>query len=127
MAKAGSYGWTPEQLARINARREVSGKQPYIDKRMQEQDYAMKYLGETDMYSKRKKPSGQASPDENEEEMSLAERQAKRTNEFREQFSPKGSMAVEYGVKSKAPSLIKSGIKGGVGTSMMQDSYNRIG
>ena len=126
MAKIGSYGWSPEQLARINARREASGRTAYLDKRMQDQDYSRRYLDEANSYINKSKQIAPTSPEDDEKEMSLVERQAQRTKKFREQFSPKGSMLTEYEVKSKTPGLMKSGIKGGVGTSVMQNSYNQF-
>lgn len=47
-----------------------------------------------------------------------------RTKKFREKFKPKGSMAAEYGVKSRFPSAMKNGVKGGVG--VMQNSFDRL-
>jgi hypothetical protein len=63
MARKRTYGWSPEQLARINARREARGQEAYIDKRFSDQDYAKKYIGESESYAANKnKPATPAFP-----------------------------------------------------------------
>lgn len=49
-----SYGWSPEQMARINARREARGQDPYIDRRMREDEgYRSEYTTAGEDYAKR--------------------------------------------------------------------------
>lgn len=96
MKRARTYGWSPEQLARINARREARGQEAYIDKRFSDQDYAKRYTGESESYAaKKNKPAMSRPVGDGMEEMSLKDRQAKRTADFRKQFSPDGSMNAE--------------------------------
>ena len=114
MAKYGRYGWTPEQMERINERRAKRGQEElrnlYYEDRPQEE---------------RQRPVARPAQDSEDEEESLKARQAKRTEEFRKKFGAKGLMGIERGVKSSFPSAIKKGIKGGVGTSTLTDAYNR--
>lgn len=126
MARERTYGWTPEQMARINALREARGQNPYIDKNMGREDYSRRYIYEAESRSAGKRGTASGDQVKDEEEMSLADKQAERTKKFREKFAPKGSMAAEYGVKSRMPSVMKGGVRGGVGTSL-QDSFDRIG
>ena len=65
MARKRTYGWSPEQLARINARREARGQEAYIDKRFNDPDYAKRYIGESESYAaKKNKPATPAFPSE---------------------------------------------------------------
>jgi hypothetical protein len=48
--KPRSYGWSPEQMARINARREARGADLYIDKKMGGEDYMNRYESESGKY-----------------------------------------------------------------------------
>lgn len=117
MAKYGRYGWTPKQMERINERRAAMGQKElrnlYYEDRPQEE---------------RQRPvskPAQETEEPEEEDESLVARQAKRTEEFRKKFGAKGSMGIERGVKSSFPSILKGGVKGGVGTSTLTDAYNR--
>lgn len=54
MARERTYGWSPKQLAQINARREARGQDPYIDRRMREDEgYSSAYTTASEDYSKR--------------------------------------------------------------------------
>lgn len=123
MATFGYYGWNPKQMERINARRMERGREPLINLSniQTEEDYnAAQKLSAV---SGKKKKS--MLMDDEENRPSMLEESKKRTEEFRGKFKPKGSMAAEYGVKSRAPGVIKKGVEGGVGTSL-QESFNRL-
>jgi hypothetical protein len=46
------YGWSPKQMARINAQREARGQTPYVDKRMESDEaYREQYQQAGDDYS----------------------------------------------------------------------------
>jgi hypothetical protein len=50
-----TYGWTPDQMARINARREKQGQGAYEDSRMRSDgDYSSSYSNEYEKYTARK-------------------------------------------------------------------------
>lgn len=125
MARERNYGWSPEQLARINARREARGQDLYIDKKMGGVDYMDKYKSESEKYAAKATQSKPAFPSERPQKISLKDRAKARTEEFAKKFKPKGSMGIERGVKGVSSGVMKSGIRGGVGTSM-QDSYNQF-
>jgi len=58
MKRAGNYGYSPRQLARINARREARGRDILVDKKFGNPDYAKKYIGESESYAaKKNKPA----------------------------------------------------------------------
>jgi len=97
-----NYGWSPRQLARVNARREARGRDVLVDRKLNEPDYAQKYLNEEESYAA-KKQARESVGQEDEDEGSLAERQADRTRRFKERFGEKGSMAARYGYKSSFP------------------------
>jgi hypothetical protein len=116
MAKYGNYGWSPRQMERINERRAKRGQEELRNRR---------YEGEPE--EERQSPSVRPmpSPIGKEEDIDMKGEAEERTRKFREKFKPKGSMGIERGVKSNFPSVIKKGIRGGVGTSM-QDSFNQF-
>ena len=120
MAKIGSYGWSPRQMERINARRAARGKEQLINIRnpITEEQYNMVLKGKS-------QPAKKMEAEEEEPEMSLKKRAEERTKKFMEKFTPKGSMGIERGVKGSSSGVMKKGIRGGVGTSM-QDSYNQF-
>ena len=102
MKRAGSYSYSPRQLARINARREARGRDILVDKKFGDPNYEQKYLEEEESYAA-KKQARELADQEDEDKGSLAERQAERTKKFRERFGEKGSMAARYGYKSSFP------------------------
>jgi hypothetical protein len=54
MARERTYGWSPKQLAQINARREARGQDPYIDRRMREDaGYRSDYTTASEDYANR--------------------------------------------------------------------------
>jgi hypothetical protein len=50
----GNYGWTPQQMARVNAQRQSRGQQPLLDSRMNDQNYMDQYSS----YSPKPQSSG---------------------------------------------------------------------
>ena len=129
MARERTYGWSPEQLARINARREARGQEAYIDKRFSDKDYAKRYIGQSESYAaKMGKGISPIAMQDNQngiEKLSMEKEAEERTKKFREKFGPAGSMGIERGVKSSFPSILKKGVQGGIGTSL-QDSLYRF-
>lgn len=144
MAKPRNYGWTPEQLARINARREARGKDLYVDKKMGGLDYMDRYESESGKYGAKEATSKPAFPserpstldaykgqkslrDKRTERGSMKDEANARTEEFAKKFKPEGSMGIEKSVGSEAEKL-KRNRRMGIGTpSLLQDSFNRIG
>ena len=150
MARERSYGWSPEQMARINARREARGKDPYIDKNMRYEDYAGRYESAGQKYSPQNQISTQAPQKSLRErrlekgsmkdeararteefskrfnpKVSMKDEAKARTEEFSKRFNPKGSMRIESAVESEAEKLKrKRGI--GISTPSIQGSYNRF-
>lgn len=79
MAKYGNYGWSPRQMERINERRA---------KRGQEELRNLRYENKPE--EERQRPSSRPMPsplDGGMEEMSLKDRQAKRTADFKKSFN----------------------------------------
>ena len=89
MAKIGSYGWTPKQMERINARRMERGREPLINLRniQTEEDYksAQNLIARS---NEKRKPVVM----QDEEEKSLKQRTAERTEDFKSKFKPSDSM-----------------------------------
>jgi hypothetical protein len=142
--KPRSYGWSPEQMARINARREARGADLYIDEDMGDGDYMERYESESGKYGAKatqrkpafpsKRPStldaynGQKSPrDKMAERGSMKDEAKARTEEFRKKFKPEGSMGIEKSVGSEAEKLKRNRGMGISTPSYLQGSYNRIG
>jgi len=124
MARARNFGWSAKQLARVNARREARGQDPYIDRKMGDGGYMDRYAKEEEKLSQRSlaksRPQSQTAP------LSLSERQElrkqefqkrfapnksmreiaeERTKEFQKRFAPTGSMAIKANVRSQAGNL----------------------
>jgi hypothetical protein len=125
MARERNYGWSPEQLARINARREARGQDLYIDKKMGGVDYMDKYKSESEKYASKATQSKPAFPSERPQKISLKDRTKARTEEFAKRFKPKGSMGIEKSVQSEAAKLKKKPVMG-IGTPSLQGSFNRF-
>lgn len=118
-------------MARINARREARGQQPLIDRKMGREDYAQRYIAEESSYLGRKRGEEVGSKDD-ENEMSLEERQAERTKSFREKFKPttslkpKTSLASNKAIRDEEFNRRFGRSPKGVSTPAVQDSYNRM-
>ena len=86
MKRAGNYAYSPEQLARINARREARGRDILVDKKFDDPDYGKRYIGESESYAaKKNKPATPAFPskrpsalDQYKGQKSLTDRMAER-------------------------------------------------
>jgi hypothetical protein len=133
MAKPRNYGWSPEQMARINARREARGKDLYIDKKMGGADYMNKYESESGKYRAK---SAQAKPAFPSERPSALD-QYKGQKGLRERMAERGSLKDEMEEKNRASQVgravesedEKRKRKGGkgIGTpNTLQGSYNRV-
>lgn len=110
-------------MERINARRMERGRNPLVNLKniRTEEDYE----SAKNLISKPSPAASPINPDvEDNGKISMIKEAEDRTKKFREKFKPKGSMAAEYGVKSRLPSVMKNGVKGGVG--VMQSSLNRL-
>ena len=116
MAKYGRYGWTPEQMERINERRAARGQEELVN---------LKYEDKPRMERQRLSTKPRLVQEDEGENLSMKQEAEERTKKFRERFGAKGSMGIERGVKSGFPSAVKKGVKGGVGNSL-QDSFNRL-
>ena len=122
MAKVGNYYWSPRQMERINARRAARGREPLVNLRNIKTEEDLKKAENLVASSKDKRKP--VTMQDKTARLSMGEEAEERTRKFREKFKPKGSMAAEYGVKSRFPSVMKNGVKGGVG--VMQNSLDRL-
>lgn len=132
MARERNYGWSPEQMARINARREARGADLYIDKRMGNEDYMDKYKSEAGRYAERKNKSKPAFPSERPSALD----QYKGQKGLRERMAEKGSLKSEIQDKNRASQVARAvesedekrkrkGNKG-ISTPSLQSSFNRF-
>ena len=65
MKRAADYAYSPEQLARINERRQARGGDILVDKKFNDPDYAKRYTSESESYAaKKNKPATPAFPSE---------------------------------------------------------------
>jgi hypothetical protein len=81
----GNYGWTPQQMARVNAQRESRGQRPLLDNKMRDDEY----MGQYDSYLSQMKPKAGGtpkSPYDIEGEKPLKEKMEEEQNAFRERF-----------------------------------------
>ena len=86
MKRAADYAYSPEQLARINERRQARGRDILVDKKFNDPDYAKRYTSESESYAAKKNksatpafPSERPSAlDQYKGQKSLADRMAER-------------------------------------------------
>lgn len=144
MAKIGSYGWSPRQMERINARRMERGRDPLINVRniKTEEDYRAAQNLVASSKDNRKPVAMQA-----DKEMSMQEEAQERTRKFKEKFKPAGSMkleaeertrkskekfkpagsmAAEYGYKSSFPTPISKGLREAAGKPLIRKSWDEM-
>ena len=109
-------------MERINARRMERGQEPLVNLRniKTEEDIQKAQNMLASSKDKRKPVTMQDTMGK----ISMGKEAEERTRKFREKFKPAGSMAAEYGVKSRFPSVMKNGVKGGIG--VMQNSLDRL-
>jgi len=130
--KPRSYGWSPEQMARINARRQTKGKDLYIDKKMGGEDYMNRYESESGKYGAK---SGQRKPafpserpsglDKYRGQKSVRERMEESKAGFSERFAPKGTLGDTMKTNSEIGKIKrKPGM--GISTPALQSSYSRF-
>jgi len=145
MARARNFGWSPEQLARVNSRREARGQDPYIDMKMGDADYMNRYDDEIGKFSQRYKATPRSeiqvaplSLSERQElrkkefqerftpKISMQEAAQKRTDDFKKRFAPAGSMRINANVRSQAGNLIKKKNNEDEYDSSISQSMNRM-
>ena len=130
-----NYGWSPEQLARINARREARGQDLYIDEKMGGLDYMDKYKKESLEYAERKQKN-QNKPAFSSERFSPLSQYTGRES-LRDKMSALPSIRERMQNESRLKQVSravesedeKRKRKGGMGVgtpNTLQDSYNRV-
>jgi len=122
MARIGQYGWSPRQMERINARRMERGQEPLVNLRNIKTEEDIQNA--QNMLASSKEKRKPVTMQDTMGKISMEKEAEERTRKFREKFKSKGSMAAEYGVKSRFPSVMKNGVKGGIG--VMQNSLDRL-
>jgi hypothetical protein len=132
MAKPRNYGWSPEQMARINARREARGKDLYIDKRMGSADYMNKYESESGKYGAKSAQAKPAFPserpsglDQYKAQKGLRERMAERGSLKDEMEEKNRSRQVNRSVESEIDKM-KRKQNQGISTPSIKSSFNRM-
>jgi hypothetical protein len=130
--KSRNYGWSPEQLARINARREARGKDLYIDRRMGDLDYKDRYDSESDKYGAKATQRKPAFPserssglDQYKAQKGLRERMAERGS-LKDEMKEK-NMARKIGLSVESEEEKRKKKKGmGISTPSIKNSFNRM-
>jgi hypothetical protein len=139
MKRAGNYGYSPEQLARINERRQARGRDILVDKKFDDSDYAKRYTGESESYAaKKNKPATPAFPserpsalDQYKGQKSLRDRMAERPSALGNQpssssLNQQDSMASRRAIAEEE--LKRKFGKGqkGISTPMTKDAMERV-
>lgn len=118
MAKIGSYGWTPKQMERINARRIDRGEQPLVNLRNieTEEDYetAQNLIARS---NEKRKPVVM----QDEEEKSLKQRASERAEAFKSKFQPSDSLK---SLRTQPKTEVRK--SKGISTPTTQDAMDRI-
>jgi hypothetical protein len=129
MAKYGKYGWTPEQMERINARRAAGGRDKLVNlnnPQYEEESYETEEQPQT----KRKPafPTDRPSAlEQYKDQKGLGERMAERgslEDEFRKKIQAKWLMDIEEKIAAEAEKLNKRGK--GISTPSLQGYFNRF-
>ena len=132
--KPRNYGWSPEQLARINARREARGQDLYIDKKMGGLDYMDKYKKGSLEYAERKQKN-QNKPTFSSEQFSPLSQYAGRESlsdkmsalpSIRERMQNESRLKQVGGAVEREVGKMKKKPIMGISTPSLQDSYNRV-
>jgi hypothetical protein len=147
MKRAGNYGYSPEQLARINERRQAKGRDILVDKKFDDPDYEKRYIGESESYAAKKNKPAMPTTNDGSRNMLLEgdelERAKKfnerfrpsgsmkaeaedRTKKYKESFSKEGSMAARYGYKSSFPTPISKAVRKAAEKPILQKSWEDI-
>lgn len=128
MAKYGSYGWTPDQMARINARRAAQGQEELVNIRDQE----------VIPQRARSTSSIPVAPAEQDKTKSLKERMAENTADlkkkkeeeeiaFRRKFAPSGTSQIQKSVQMQTAGLRGAGgIKSGLSSPSISRSFGQM-
>jgi hypothetical protein len=120
--KTGSYGWTPQQMERVNARRQARGQEQLLNANTGNQEGAdnyNKYYGE--VQKKSNKPVGITKSKydidkEKESGTSLSKRIKGRDTAFEEKFGKKRMLPQGMG-----------GMKSGISSPSTRQGYTMIG
>ena len=147
MKRAGNYGYSPKQLARINARRQAKGRDILVDKKFGDPDYEQEYLEEEEEYAEKKNKPAMPTTNDGSRNMLLEgderERAKKfnerfrpsgsmkaeaedRTKKYKESFAKEGSMAARYGYKSSFPTPISKGLRETAGKPLIRKSWDEM-
>ena len=119
MKRAADYAYSPEQLARINERRQARGRDILVDKKFNDPDYAKRYTSESESYAAKKNksatpafPSERPSAlDQYKGQKSLADRMAERPSaldQYKGQKSVTDRMAERPSALGNQPSSMES-------------------
>ncbi len=103
MARERNYNWSPQQMARVNARREARGQEALVNKKFADPDYAEKYIDEAEAYSTRKQRGPSTLPKAGEPPTSSLKTAEDRSADFRKRFEARLSGG-SLGRPSMAPS-----------------------
>ena len=114
--KAGNYGWTPQQMARINSRREAKGQQPLLDNKMDDEEYMNQYDSYSQPKSKNDYSGIPRSQYDIENEAPLEDKMSSMQSSFRERFR-----------KNKMLPKNMSNMRGAVSAPSIANSYLRMG
>lgn len=117
----GNYGWTPQQMAKINAGRQLRGQQPLLDTRMGEQDYMDQYSS----YSPRKN-AGMATDMNQQPEESLQKRMAGSQSDFKRRREMEQAAFRERFDKRKMLPREMTEMRGAISTPIIGGSYSRM-
>ena len=112
--QVGNYGWTPQQMARVNSRREARGQQPLLDNKMGDE----KYMGQYDSSLSQMKPKTSGIPKSQydiEGEKPLKQRMEENQMEFRNRFN-----------KTKMLPSGMNSMRGAISSPSIFDSYSRM-
>lgn len=122
----GNYGWTPQQLALVNARREERGQNPLLDQRMEDESFMKEYSSYTNPQSPINRASKYDIEKESEKGTPISKRIKSGTEDFRNKMERDQMLFREKFNKMKMIPNESRGMKGAVSSPSILDSYSRL-
>jgi len=111
----GNYGWTPQQMAKVNSRREARGQQPLLDNKMGDEEYMNQYNSYSQPKTQNNSSGIPQSQYDIENEAPLEDKMSSMQSSFRKRF-----------LKNKMLPQNMSNMRGAVSAPSIANSYLRI-
>lgn len=124
MAKYGRYGWTPDQMERINARRARRGQEKLVNTKYEYEDEDSNE-NQVSPVMKKSQPESTSALDQYKAQKGLRERMAERGSLKDEMEEKNRSRQVNRSVESEIDKMKRKQNRG-ISTPSIKSSFNRM-